>query len=106
MRLYDVLENDYYDAYDPIQYQRTYQLLESITSNLINGNSAEIYLNLDYNYEYISAEYVANLASQGFHGNESIQTSGRFWEHFKEIYYSQLIPKLKENLKQQGLSIK
>ena len=49
---------------------------------------------------------MANLAAQGYHGNKSIQTDGRFWESFKEIYYEQLIPELKKNLKQQGLNIK
>ena len=106
MRLYDSLESGYYDTYNPVRYERTYQLLKSVTANLVNGNTAEIYLDLNYNYEYVSAEYVANLAAQGYHGNETIQTNGRFWETFKEIYYEQLIPKLKENLRNQGLNIK
>lgn len=106
MRLYDSLESGYYDTYDPVRYERTYQLLKSVTANLVNGNTAEIYLDLNYNYEYVSAEYVANLAAQGYHGNKAIQTDGRFWERFKEIYYEQLIPELKKNLKQQGLYIK
>ena len=106
MRLYDSLESGYYDTYNPVRYERTDQLLKSVTANLINGNTAEIYLDLNYNYEYVSAEYVANLAAQGYHGNKSIQTDGRFWESFKEIYYEQLIPKLKENLRNQGLNIK
>ena len=106
MRLSDFLDRGYYQMYDPVQYERTDQLLKSVTANLINGNTAEIYLDLNYNYEYVSAEYVANLAAQGYHGNKSIQTDGRFWESFKEIYYEQLIPKLKENLRNQGLNIK
>lgn len=106
MRLSDFLDRGYYQMYDPVQYKRTDQLLKSVTANLINGNTAEIYLDLNYNYEYVSAEYVANLAAQGYHGNKSIQTDGRFWESFKEIYYEQLIPELKKNLKQQGLNIK
>lgn len=106
MRLSDFLDRGYYQMYDPVRYERTDQLLKSVTANLINGNMAEIYLDLNYNYEYVSAEYVANLAAQGYHGNKSIQTDGRFWESFKEIYYEQLIPELKKNLKQQGLNIK
>lgn len=106
MRLSDFLDRGYYQMYDPVQYERTDQLLKSVTANLINGNTAEIYLDLNYNYKYVSAEYVANLAAQGYHGNKSIQTDGRFWESFKEIYYEQLIPKLKENLRNQGLNIK
>ena len=106
MRLSDFLNRGYYQMYDPVRYERTDQLLKSVTANLINGNTAEIYLDLNYNYEYVSAEYVANLAAQGYHGNKSIQTDGRFWESFKEIYYEQLIPKLKENLRNQGLNIK
>lgn len=106
MRLSDFLDRGYYQMYDPVQYKRTDQLLKSVTANLINGNTAEIYLDLNYNYEYVSAEYVANLAAQGYHGNKSIQTDGRFWESFEEIYYEQLIPKLKENLRNQGLNIK
>ena len=106
MRLSDFLDRGYYQMYDPEQYERTDQLLKSVTANLINGNTAEIYLDLNYNYKYVSAEYVANLAAQGYHGNKSIQTDGRFWESFKEIYYEQLIPKLKENLRNQGLNIK
>lgn len=106
MRLSDFLDRGYYQMYDPVQYERTDQLLKSVTANLINGNTAEIYLDLNYNYEYVSAEYVANLAAQGYHGNKTIQTDGRFWERFKEIYYEQLIPKLKENLRNQGLNIK
>lgn len=107
MRLTEAIHDDYYQAYKhPVQYERTEKFLESATSKLINGNTAEIYLDLNYNYEYVSAEYVANLAAQGYHGNKTIQTDGRFWERFKEIYYEQLIPKLKENLRNQGLNIK
>ena len=106
MRLSDFLDRGYYQMYDPVQYERTDQLLKSVTANLINGNTAEIYLDLNYNYKYVSAEYVANLAAQGYHGNKSIQTDGRFWESFKALYYEQLIPKLKENLRNQGLNIK
>lgn len=100
------INDDYYIQYDPRQYERTGKLLSSVSYNILNGNTGQIYLDLDYNYKYASADFVANLAAQGYHGNTTIHTNGRFWESFKELYYNQLVPKLKENLKLQGLNIK
>lgn len=67
---------DYYLDYDPIVYERTYQLLQSLVQSRIvsdgKGYKAEIYFNLD-GLDYAtggrpSGEQVMDAATKGLHG--------------------------------------
>jgi len=92
----DYIEERFYGMYEPEFYDRTYQLLESVTCTDVKKIGStyqlEVYLdteNVDYGSwningysEYIDPEIIFKSASEGWHGN--IQTDGRFMEEAKE----------------------
>lgn len=108
----DIIESEYYDQYSPMLYMRTGHFLNSATRSkiVVDGKNISITVYIDENamdYEYVSGTYVAELASQGYHGSHAIQTSGRFWETFKQTYTPDVIESMiKAELKGMGLPIK
>ena len=71
----------YYADYDPIMYERTYQLLTSLVESRIvssgNGYKAEVYFNVDkLNYvtgRQPSGEQVMEVAAKGGHGASGLK---------------------------------
>lgn len=103
-QLKNFIEIDFYEKYEPRIYQRTFQFLNSVTSKVVN-NESMVYLDMSASYFEISAEEQANLAAQGFHGNENIFRDGYFWEDFIDWCESNIIQLLKIELRKQGLNI-
>lgn len=78
-KVYSIIKQfvrQFYNEYDPIVYERTYQLLESLVQSRIvsdgKGYKAEIYFNID-GLKYStgakpSGEQVMEAAKQGAHG--------------------------------------
>lgn len=78
----------YYSEYEPKQYDRTYQFLNSCTRTEVFkvGNSFKVsvfidYINLDYD---IDGYDVVNMANLGYHGRPSIKTKTQFWSDSME----------------------
>lgn len=109
--LMNTIYMDYYELYSPVAYERTYQFLSSVTrTNIYKIRSKYIIrIYIDYSsldYDFISGYGVVKLASEGFHGNEKIRTSKRFFEEFKKDYPSEKIRNmLLQELKGFGLNI-
>jgi hypothetical protein len=104
-KLKDIIEEKYYNLYDPLVYQRTYQFLNSAMQRLISHKSAEIYMDanaMDYG-SYWNGEVQTEFASRGYHGTTAIQTEGRFWADFCDWMNENAISILKEELIRQGL---
>lgn len=124
-KLVEIINDEYYDQYDPIYYiPRTYAFLKSAVSKMLNSKTASIGIDDDYfNYEY-SAKYMmfengggtdrnvsghwtgedqVNMASQGMHGSAEIQTEGRFWESFIDYCSDNAVSILREELTKQGI---
>lgn len=87
----------FYNDYDPIKYERTYQLLRSLVQSRIisdgKGYKAEVYFDLD-NLQYSkpawqggkppSGEQVFEAAKQGLHG--AIGDAGNGWKDWEYNY--------------------
>jgi len=101
----------FYGMYDPIYYNRTFQLLNSVTTTNVretaNGYEIEVYLDINgIDYELEDTEYVVWLASKGFHGNSNIYTTGEFWnDAMTELKGGYLQRKFGEYLKEKGLKV-
>lgn len=106
--LQELIDSEYYDQFEPDYYQRTYQFWESATTEMLNKNCGEIFMDKDkMNYnEFWSGAKQLTFAQEGYHGSMDIQTEGRFWESF--IRYCEKNAKniLKEELRKQGLCVK
>jgi hypothetical protein len=118
--IYVIIKNfvyQYYNSYDPIIYERTYQLLASLVQTQIvstgNGYTAEVY------FDYSSLNYVTGAkpsglqvmkaAAYGGHGAEGLRIvdgSVGVWDDPKQILDAQAIQILKKNLIEAGIPIK
>lgn len=101
----------FYGQYKPKEYERTFQLLNSVTTTNVretsNGYEIEVYLDINgINYELEDTEYVVWLASKGFHGSSNIYTTGEFWnDTMTELKGGYLQRKFGEYLKEKGLKV-
>lgn len=107
----------YYNSYDPIMYERTYQLLASLVQTRVvstgNGYTAEVYFDYD-SLNYItgakpSGLQVMKAAAYGGHGAEGLRVVGGgvgIWNDPKEILDAQAMQILKKNLIEAGIPIK
>ena len=109
----------YYGDYDPIMYERTYQLLQSLVQSRIvsdgKGYKAEIYFDVD-SLNYVtglspSGEQVIDAAAYGGHGAEGLRVvSGKTdvsaWNDPIQKLNSDAINILKKMLIAEGIPIK
>jgi hypothetical protein len=108
----------YYADYDPVMYERTYQLLSSLVESRIvsdgKGYRAEVYYNFDgLNYEtgsQPSGKQVMDAAAYGGHGATGLKIvygSGKdIWYEPLEIIDAEAINILKKMLIAEGIPIK
>lgn len=103
LRLY--ITSDFYNLYDPKQYNRTHQLRDDAPSlQMLTDNMAKIFIDTDkLSYKSDSGNYVATLASLGFHGNRSIFRPGYYWEDFIQWCDKNVPSLLKQELQKQGI---
>lgn len=101
------LIEDYYNMYDPMDYDRTYQFQDAPSFEMLSSSMAKIFIDTDsMNYRGISGADVANMASFGFHGSIDIFRPGYFWTDFV-AWCDENVPRmLKEELRNQGLNVK
>lgn len=100
------IREDFYRQYSPRFYKRTYQLLKSTQYNMINSNTAEIFIDMDsMRYLTDSAEDVVKLASLGYHGTIDIFRPGMFWEDFIDWCNKNISTLMKQALKSQGITV-
>lgn len=126
-KLVEIIDNDYYDQYDPIYYKpRTFAFLKSAVSKMLNSKTASIGIDDEYfNYEYparymmfengggtdrnVSGHWTGedqvNMAASGYHGTYNIRTEGRFWESFIDYCNSNAVSILREELIKAGLTL-
>ena len=107
----------YYSSYDPVMYERTYQLLASLVQTRIvstgNGYTAEVYFDYDslkYNTgAKPSGLQVMDAAAYGGHGAEGLRVidgSVGIWNDPKQVLDAQAMQILKKNLIEAGIPIK
>lgn len=107
------IQEDFYNRYSPTFYDRTFSLLKSPTYNMLNKNSAEIFINFDVIHYLVgdpqyetTEEDIVRLAAQGYHGSPAIWRQGMFWEDFLQWCNKNVINLLKENLRKRGVNVK
>lgn len=105
------MEECFYGRYTPLFYQRTFQMLNSVTTSEVretaNGYEIMVYLDIDsIHYKDGHEEELVWLASQGFHGSGSIYEQGEFWnEAMDELNSGYIVKKFGEYLKDKGWNI-
>jgi len=106
-KLREIIDEEYYDQYEPLVYSRTRSFYRSALATLLSPMSAEIAMNEDkMNYgNYWDGETQLEMASRGYHGTAYIQTEGRFWQAFEEWMDDNAINVLKHELEKQGLKL-
>ena len=106
-KLEEFIKEDFYSMYKPLFYDRTYSFLKSPKYNMLNKNSAEVFVDTDVmHYLGISGEDVAEMASYGFHGSIDIFRPGFYWTDFIKWCDDNVQNLMKEELRKQGLNIK
>lgn len=104
--LKEIIKTEYYDQYDPIEYSRTEQFLNSAITEMLSKNSGRIFMNENaMDYKAWTGELQLRYASQGYHGSTYIRTSGRFWDTFAEFCQKNVRQILKEELIEHGVPI-
>ena len=104
--LKEIIKTEYYDQYDPIEYSRTDQFLNSAMTEMLSKNSGRIFMNENaMDYKAWTGELQLRYASQGYHGSPYIRTSGRFWDTFAEFCQKNVRQIFKEELIKQGVPI-
>lgn len=123
-KLVEIINNEYYEQFEPEQYVRTYEFLRSAVYKMIDPKTASIGIDENYfDYEY-SAKYMmfengggtprtveghwtgedqVNMAARGYHGTYYIRTEGRFWETFIDYCNNNAVNILRKELAKQGI---
>lgn len=113
------IQTRFYDQYSPEWYQRTYQLLRSVTTARAvpcdGGYEVEVYLDPDkaryvshWSDKVVESAYVFRRASEGYHG-DAAQTDGRFMDDaaadIQRGKAYNIVRDFKAYLKQYGLKV-
>lgn len=70
---------DFYCLYEPDKYERTNQLQDNVTYEMLSKNMAKIFIDTEkMNYRGATGDAVTNLAALGFHGRKDIFRPGFF----------------------------
>lgn len=109
-KLQELIDTEYYDAFEPDFYKRTYQFWKSATVEMLSQNVGQIFMDkskMNYN-NFWTGEKQLYEASVGSHGgwttNETVKH--RFWDAFIEYCEESATNILKEELIKQGLNVK
>lgn len=118
-QILDMFVKEFYSDYDPVMYERTYQLYRSLVKTDVylirNGYEAEVYFDLS-SLNYItgakpSGEQVMDAAAYGGHGADGLRVvSGKsgadIWNGVIPVLSTEAINILKEELIAQGVPIR
>lgn len=105
-KLMEFIDIDFYQKYSPLKYSRTDQLKDSPKFHMLSESIVEILIDTDsMNYKYATGDYVALLASKGFHGNEYIFRKGYYWDDFISYCENNVVNIYKHELQKQGFNI-
>lgn len=113
-KLQELIMSEYYDSYDPTQYQRTFQFYKSAMTKMLSTACGQIFMNPDkMNYPFSGRGWSWDgatqiyEANQGSHGGWSTDESRkhRYWDEFEEYCEKNVYQLLREELIKQGVPI-
>ena len=103
----------YYSEYEPKQYERTFQFLNSCIKTDVkkDGDSYKVVVFIDYinlDYEDIVGYDGVSMANLGYHGRPSIKTKTQFWsDSMEELKQGRFIQEeFAKFLRSQGWNVK
>lgn len=106
-KLQEFILEDFYYQYDPTVYERHYKFWNAPTFEMVSDFLAEVFLDTDtMTYKTATGQEVAELASQGYHGNKNIFRAGYFWDDFIEWCDANVPNLLKQELQKVGFTVK
>lgn len=108
--LQQIIDEEFYDTFDPLYYHRTYQFWKSAITKMLNRNCSAIFMDetrMNYNDFWTGEKqlYAANIGSHGGIITEGTK-SHRFWDKFVEFCETHAVNILKEELQKQGLNVR
>ncbi len=108
--LQKIIDEEFYDVFEPNFYHRTYQFWKSATTKMLNQNCGEVFMDktvMDYN-SFWTGEKQLEAASIGSHGGWITDETKehRFWKVFEEYCEKNAINILKEELRKQYINVK
>ena len=105
-KLREFINSDFYLLYKPRIYQRTDQFKNSPEIDMVSNLIADIFVNTEsMNYKEATGDYVAQLATKGYHGSTDIFRDGYFWQDFIEFAKKNTLDIYKSELQKQGLDV-
>ena len=111
-KLQQLIDTEYYDAYDNETYTRTRQFYDSAITEMLSNSVGMIFMDANaMNYPFSgrgwawSGQQQLESANQGIHGGWSTSESEqhRFWDAFEEYCEKNAIKILREELAKVGL---
>ena len=105
-KLIEFIDADFYLLYKPKIYQRTDQFKNSPEIDMVSDLIADIFINTkSMDYKDATGDYVAQLATKGYHGSTAIFREGYFWQDFIEYAEKNTLQIYKSELQKQGLDV-
>lgn len=108
--LQQIIDEEFYDIFEPDYYRRSYQFWRSATTKMLTQTSGQIFMDADkMNYNsFWTGEKQLYAASIGSHGGIITDETSehRFWEVFINFCEQHATNILKEELKKQGINVR
>ena len=109
-RLQEIIDDEYYDVFDPERYKRTYQFWESATTKMLSNTVGQIFMNPNAMHYKVGWSGKAQIesAAKGLHGGWDYEgvSDHKYWEVFIDYCEQNAVKILKEELKAQGIPVK
>ena len=108
--LQQIIDEEFYDVFEPDYYHRTYQFWQSATTKMLAKTCGQVFMDksaMNYN-NFWTGEKQLHAASIGSHGGWVTDETKehRFWEVFIDFCEENCIDILLEELRKQGLKIR
>lgn len=108
--LQQIIDEEFYDVFEPAYYKRTYQFWESAVTKMLTQNCGQIFMDkdaMDYN-SFWTGEKQLHEAAIGSHGGWVTDETKehRFWDVFIEFCQNNAANILKEELRKQHINVK
>lgn len=108
--LQQIIDEEFYDVFDPEYYHRTYQFWRSAITKMLTQTCGQVFMDksaMNYNNFWTGEKqiYAASIGSHGGFVTDETKKH-RFWEVFIEFCKLHAIDILKKELRKQGLNVK
>lgn len=108
--LQQIIDEEFYDVFEPEYYSRTFQFWRSATAKMLQQACGQVFMDktaMNYNNFWTGEKqlYHANIGSHGGWITDETKEH-RFWDVFIEFCRSNAINILKEELRKQKINVK